>query len=104
MKSKFDGGLLGLIGISILAGALITFTIGLALPWVICFYISWLFKHITIDGKRLTFDGNGGQLFGSYLKWMILTVITCGIYGLWVPLKVIGWTVSHVHVADAPAA
>ena len=103
MKSKFDGGLLGLIGVNILAAALLTFTLGLALPWVICFYISWVFKHTTIDGKRLSFDGSGFGLFGSYIKWWFFTIITVGIYGFWVPLKVIGWTVSHVHVADAAA-
>ena len=103
MKSKFNGGLLGLIGLNILSAALLTFTLGLAAPWVICFYISWIFKHTTIDGKRLTFDGNGAQLFGTYIKWWFLCINTLSIYSFWLPLKMIGWTVSHVHVADAPA-
>ena len=67
-NSEFDGGLLGLIGISILQGILITFTLGLGAPWAVCIRERWVAKHTIIDGRRLTFDGNGGQLFGNYIK------------------------------------
>ena len=36
MESKFTGGLLGLIGISILQWLLILVTLGLGVPWAIC--------------------------------------------------------------------
>ena len=35
-ESKFTGGLLGMIGIGILQGLLITFTLGFGAPWAIC--------------------------------------------------------------------
>ena len=79
MESKFTGGLLGLIGISFLTFLLIAITLGLGAPWAICMREEWYAKHTQIEGKQLKFDGTGGQLFGNYIKWLLLTLITFGI-------------------------
>lgn len=97
MESKFDGGLLGLIGISILQVLLITVTLGLGAPWAVCMQERWMAKHTIIDGRRLTFDGKGGQLFGKYIVWLLLTIITLGIYSFWLGIKMKQWVVSHTH-------
>lgn len=100
MESKFTGGLLGLIGINILIAALFVFTLGLGVPWCICLKQEWLSKHTIIDGRRVLFDGNGLQLFGNYLKWWLLCLVTLGIYGFWLPIKFRQWTTRHMHFAD----
>ena len=97
MESKFTGGLLGMIGIGILQSLIITFTFGLGLPWAVCLKQNWLAKHTIIDGRQLTFDGTGGQLFGNYIKWFLLTIITFGIYGFWLSIKMQQWIVKHTH-------
>jgi uncharacterized membrane protein YjgN (DUF898 family) len=99
MESKFTGGLLGMIGIGILQGLIITFTLGLGLPWAVCIKQRWIAKHTIIDGKRLTFDGTGGQLFGNYIKWFLLTLITFGVYGFWLTIKMQQWITKHTHFA-----
>ena len=98
MESKFTGGLLGMIGIGILQGLIITFTLGLGLPWALCIKEDWYAKHTIIDGRRLTFDGNGAQLFGNYIKWLLLTIITCGIYSFWLTIKMKQWVTKHTHM------
>ena len=98
MESKFTGGLLGIIGIAILQVLVIIFTLGLGVPWAVCMKESWYVKHTTIDGLPLTFDGTGGQLFGNYIKWVLLTLITFGIYALWIPIKMKQWVTSHTHI------
>jgi uncharacterized membrane protein YjgN (DUF898 family) len=98
-ESKFTGGLLGLIGISLLQGLLISITLGFGAPWAICMKEKWVAEHTIIDGKRLTFDGTGGQLFGNYIKWFLLTLITFGIYGFWLSIKMKKWIVKHTHTA-----
>ena len=72
-------------------------TLGLAAPWAICMKERWLANHTILDGKRLTFDGTGGQLFGNYIKWFLLTVITLGIYGFWLNINMKKWVVKHTH-------
>ncbi|MDY0023302.1 MAG: DUF898 family protein [Candidatus Izemoplasmatales bacterium] len=93
-ESRFTGGLLGLIGINILSFILILFTLGIGLPWAVCIKQRWYAEHTYINGKRLAFVGNGGQLFGQYIKWLLLTIITIGIYAFWLNIKMHKWVVS----------
>lgn len=97
-ESYFDGGLLGLIGVSIVAALLSLVTLGFGVPWAECYTQRWYAKHTHIDGKQMVFDGKGGQLFGNYIKWFLLTIITIGIYGLWIPIKMKAWTTKHTHL------
>ena len=99
MESKFTGGLLGLIGIGILQALIITFTLGIAAPWAICLKQSWIAKHTIIDGRQMIFDGTGGQLFGNYIKWFLLTIVTLGIYSFWLSIKMQQWITKHTHLA-----
>ena len=99
MESKFTGGLLGLIGISLLQWLIIFFTLGIGAPWAVCLKEAWVAKHTMIDGKQLTFDGKGAQLFGNYIKWFLLTIITLGIYSFWLSIRMKQWVVSHTHFA-----
>ena len=96
-ESNFDGGLLGLIGIGILSALLTVFTLGLGAPWAVCLKEKWYASHTILDGQRLTFDGNGGQLFGNYIKWFLLIIITFGIYSFWLNIKMKQWVVKHTH-------
>ena len=98
-RSEFTGGLLGLIGISILQALIIFCTLGLCYPWAVCIKERWVAKNTVIDGRPLTFDGNGAQLFGNYIKWFLLTLITFGIYGFWLSIKMKQWVVKHTHFA-----
>jgi uncharacterized membrane protein YjgN (DUF898 family) len=97
MRSNFDGGLLGLIGINIAAFILTLITLSIGTPWAVCMQQRWYAKHTVIDGKRQYFDGTGGQLIGQYIKWILLTLITFGIYSFWLAIKMKQWIVSHTH-------
>ncbi len=101
MESKFSGGLLGMIGIGILQYLIIVFTLGFGLPWAVCLKENWYVKHTKIDGHQLTFDGTGAQLFGNYVKWLLLTFITLGIYSFWLSIKMKQWVTKHTHMLPA---
>ena len=60
----------------------------------------WLAKHTIIDGKQLVFDGKGIQLFGQYIKWFLLSIVTFGIYTLWLGIKMKKWVVKHTHFIE----
>ena len=98
-ESQFTGGLLGLIGINLLQVLMIGLSLGLGTPWAICMKERWMARHTIIDGKRLTFDGTGSQLFGNYIKWFLLTILTLGIYGFWLDIKMKQWITKHTHHA-----
>ena len=98
--SYFDGGLLQLIGYRFLGFFVTTLTLGICLPWAYTMVYGWEAKHTVINGERLTFDGTAIGLFGNWIKWLLLTIITCGIYGLWVGIKLKKWRVSHTHTEN----
>ena len=99
-QSQFTGSLLGLIGVNIVMSLIISFTLSICTPWAICYKERWMAEHTFIDGHQLVFDGTGGQLFGNYIKWFLLTLITCGIYGFWLEIKMKAWLVKHTHLAN----
>ena len=37
------------------------------------------------------FTGSAFGLFGNWIKWLLLTIITLGIYGFWVGIKIRDW-------------
>lgn len=99
-ESRFDGGLLQLIGWSLLGMFITAITLGIAYPWAIVIVYGWEVRHTVIDGRRLRFDGTAIGLFGNWIKWLLLTFITIGIYGFWLGIAVKRWKVKHTHFAD----
>ena len=98
MKSKFTGSLLELVIVNIVAGVVSAFSLGLLVPWAICYRYRYLASHTIIDGNRLHFDGTAAQLWGQWFKWLFFIIITAGIYGFWVSLRLEQWRVSHTHM------
>ncbi len=99
-ESYFDGGLLGLIGISLLGLLITIFTLGICLPWAVCLKQDWITKHTVVDGRKLKFAGTAVGLFGTWIKILLLTIITIGIYSFWANLAIKKWVVKHTHFAD----
>lgn len=98
--SRFDGSMLGYLGINLLASLISVVTLTIGTPWALCMVYRWQAKHTQINGKRLVFDGKGIQLLGTFLKWIFFTVITVGIFALWIPVKSEHWRVKHTHFAE----
>lgn len=99
-KSRFTSGAFGLFFIRLLVTLVSTITLGLAYPSMVCFYYKWVAANTEINGRKTYFDGNGLQLFGKYVLWVFLTVITLGIYSFWLVVKMKQWIVSHTHYVD----
>lgn len=99
-ESRFEGSVLAFIGYSLLTTVLTTITLGIVLPWCAVIFQRWICRNTVIDGHRLYFDGTGTQLFGNYIKWLILTFITLGIYSFWLFNKTLGWMVKHTHMVS----
>jgi len=99
-NSYFDGGLLQLIGWSILGFFVTLFTLSICYPWAFCMEYRWEAKHTVVNGHRLKFDGTALQLFGTWMKWLGLCIITIGIYSLWLNIALRKWKSKHTIFAD----
>ncbi len=98
--SHFDGGLLQMVGWTLLGVLITVLTLGICLPWAYCMIYRWEARHTVINGHRLYFDGTALQLFGKWILWLLLTILTAGIYGLWVGIKLKKWKVLHTRFAN----
>lgn len=99
-KSYFDGGLLQLIGWSLLGWLITTITFGICYPWAVCMVYGWKINHTVIEGRRLKFTGTAVGLFGNWIKWLLLSIITLGIYGFWVRISLEKWRVKNTEFAN----
>ena len=98
LPSRFEGRLIALIGINVLSFLVCIITIGLAYPAMYCFKKRWIYSNTIINGYRLKFTGKGIQLFGKFLLWTLLGIITFGIFTFWWPIKYQQWETKHVEI------
>lgn len=96
--SEFTGSAFGLLGVNILSFLVSLLTLGFAMPAMVCYKQRWMARHTIIDNRHLTFDGAAGQLFGKWIGWLILTVLTVGIFLFFIPMRMQKWVVSHTHL------
>lgn len=101
-ESYFDGGLLQLLGWSLLGTLITAVTLGICYPWALCMVYGWKIRHTIIEGRRLEFDGTAVSLFANWIKWGLLTIITCGIYSFWLGIALEKWKAKHTYFADRP--
>ena len=97
-QSYFDGKLIAYIGINLLTALVSTITLGFAYPAMYCFKKRWIYASTVVNGFRLKFTGTGAQLFGKYILWTFLGIITFGIYTLWWPIKYQQWETKHIEI------
>lgn len=91
-----EGAEIGGLQIALIAVA--AFLVLLGLAWAEIRFIKWDTKHTVISGNSIKFNGNAFQLLGSCFKWTFLSIITVGIYALWLPIKVRKWKVKHMEL------
>lgn len=96
--SEFTGSAFGLLCVNLIAFLVSILTLFFGLPAMVCYKQRWMARHTIVDNRHLTFDGTAGQLFGKWIGWLILCVLTVGLFLPFLPLKVKKWVVSHTHL------
>lgn len=102
--SVYTGGAFGLFFARLWVFLVSVISLTLLMPAMICFFQRFKAKRTYIDGRRLVFTGKGISLFGKYLLWLLLCIITIGIYGLWVNVRLRKWIAQHTHFEGETAA
>lgn len=100
----FDGGAATYIGTALLGLLITVCTLGICYPFALVLVERWRCKHAFIDGQQLVFTGSAVGLFGNWIKWFALCVVTLGIYGFWVGPRIQQWKWEHRSFANAPVA
>ena len=99
--SRFVGKAIGYFFHRLLWGLLLVITFGIAYPFVVVMKQKYLANRTYTTGHKNLFNGNGFQLIGKYILWIFLTIITFGIFSIWLITKLIKWKTSHTHFIDS---
>lgn len=99
-NSYFDGGLFQLVMYRIIGTIITVFTFGLGYPFALCLVYGWEIEHTVINGRRLQFNGKAMSLFGHWIKWLFLCVITLGIYTFWLNISLKKWKTKHTYFIE----
>lgn len=92
--------MLQFIGWSIL-GIIVTFgTLGICYPWAVTMLYGWKINHTIVEGRRLKFTGTAVGLFGNWIKWWLLCIVTLGIYSFWLFIALEKWKAKHTTFAN----
>jgi ABC-type Fe3+ transport system permease subunit len=57
-------------------------------------------RHSYIDGQQLVFTGSAWNLLGKWIKWLLLSIVTLGIYLFWVGPRLQRWVWEHTDLAS----
>lgn len=94
-RFTFDGGAATYVGTALLALVITVATFGICYPFALVLRERWRAKHSYIDGFPLVFTGSATALFLNWLKWLLLSIITFGIYLFWVMPRIQSWKWEH---------
>jgi tetratricopeptide (TPR) repeat protein len=80
-----------------------TITFGIYIAWAWARLLRLKASHTIMNGKEVSFEGSGGQLFGLVVVQGILTLVTFGIYGPWAFCKYFDWRARNTIVGGKPS-
>ncbi len=94
-RFRFHGGAATYVGTALLGFLITACTFGICYPFALVLRERWRAKHSSIDGFPLVFTGSATALFGNWIKWLLLSIVTVGIYLLWVGPRIAEWKWEH---------
>ncbi len=71
----------------------------LLMSWSITVLLRWMSHHTIINDHRLVFVGRVGELMKKIIGYWLLTLITFGIFMIWVPVKLLRWKAANTRFA-----
>ena len=97
--SRFTGGAFANFFIGLISLIVTVCSLFLLYPVMKCWKMRWEVKHTCINVRHMVFDGHAVQLYGKYLLWLVLSLITLGIYYLLcMRINLKKWQTKHTHI------
>lgn len=104
VASFYDGDALSNFYFTVISFLCRILTLDIAAPIVICLRLRWRAEHTCLNGRRMVFTGEIKDLFKKNLLWVLLSVVTAGIFIPFKMIKTAEWETAHFHFAGVPEA
>lgn len=92
--------LFGYLEMPILGSIIFYFSFIVVLPFVIHGSYHYRFSRTSWRGIRFGYHGDRSELFTGFFKWVFFYVITLGIYGSWLIMKLRGYLLNNVRAGN----
>ncbi|MFC0457646.1 DUF898 family protein [Arthrobacter liuii] len=92
---QFRGGAASWLGTQLLGAVIVICTLGICYPFAVVLVERWRAENTYLSGRQLRFIGTGWGIFGLWIKWLLLSIITLGIYTFWVYPRLMQWKVEN---------
>lgn len=92
---QFRGGAATWFGTQILDVLITLVTLGICYPFAVVLVERWRAKNTFLMGRPMQFVGTGWGIFGLWIKWFLLCIITLGIYSFWVYPRLSAWKIEN---------
>lgn len=96
-RGGYDGNPFIAFALSFLFGMLSLLSVGLLYPVGFIHLAKYQAKHDRIEGKKLIFDGTLREFYPIWLLWYFLTIISFGIFFLFIPKRLLRYQWAHTH-------
>jgi uncharacterized membrane protein YjgN (DUF898 family) len=91
---QFRGGAASWFGTQLLGAIIIICTLGICYPFAVVLIERWRAENTYLNGRQLRFIGTGWGIFGLWIKWLLLIIVTLGIYSFWVYPRLMQWKIE----------
>jgi uncharacterized membrane protein YjgN (DUF898 family) len=98
---RYDGDVTGYLHTRLVAGLVTVATIGFGFPVGLVLVQRWNARHLSVDGRHLTFSGRAPDLLRDWVRWWPLVVVTLGLYAFAVVPKVRRWVWDHTDLGSS---
>ena len=98
-RFTFSGDAASYLGAAIGSFLITAFTLGICYPFSLVLMERWRCEHTFVDGQQLIFNGQATQLFGQWITWLALSILTLGVYLFWVGPKLHTWKTRNTGFA-----
>ena len=95
----------------VILDAILTFiTLGIYLPWAINGDVKYVCDHVRVENPpsgttgAIEYTGKGVELFGRFILWYILTIVTLGLYTPWMLNGFYRYVVENIRVQASAAS
>jgi uncharacterized membrane protein YjgN (DUF898 family) len=92
--------LFGYFEMPILGSIIFYFSFIAILPVIIHGSIHYRFSRTSWRGIRFGYRGERSELFLGYFKWIFFSIVSLGIYGSWMEMKLRGYLLNHVRAGN----
>lgn len=71
----------------------------IVMSWMYTVLLRWMSHHTIVNDHRLVFVGRPAELLKKIVIYWLLTMITFGIFAIWIPVKLLRWKAAHTRFA-----